>query len=125
DPRWRFGNKYVTLKQDPENTTPNKAGFGNKQGWGAYLFGEYLFLKIAPYRLGAKYPDMGCSFEMYTDHRFLELESLGPLVNLKPQETVEHVEHWFLFQGVHLEDTDESIDQNLLPLLKESMSRIQ
>ncbi|MCX7667628.1 MAG: hypothetical protein N2Z84_01695, partial [Atribacterota bacterium] len=81
DPRWRFGNKYVTLKQDPKNTNPNKAGFGNKQGWGAYLFEDYLFLKIAPYKAGACYPDMGCSFEVYTDHRFLELESLGPLIN--------------------------------------------
>lgn len=125
DPRWRFGNRYVTLKQDPKNTSPNKAGFGNKQGWGAYLFENYLFIKVAPYKAGTCYPDMGCSFEVYTDHRFLELESLGPLVNLKPQETVEHIEHWFLFEGVKMENTDESIDQNLLPLVQKVLSKMQ
>jgi hypothetical protein len=125
DPRWRFGNRYVTLKQNPEISAPNKAGFGNRQGWGAYLFEEYLFVKIAPYRFGAPYPDMGCSFELYTDHRFLELESLGPLTLLEPQETVEHVEYWFLFKGVKAEDTDESIDRNILPLVEESLKKIR
>lgn len=125
DSRWRFGNKYITLKQDPEQKIPNKAGFGNKQGWGAYVCGEYLFLKIAPYQMEAKYPDMGCSFEVYTDHRFLELESLGPLKVLKPQETMEHIEHWFLFQGIKLEDTDESIDQSVLPLVRVSLAKLR
>jgi len=125
DLRWRFGNKYVVLKQDPEKIAPNKAGFGNKQEWGAYFFEDYLFLKIASYKRGTRYPDMGCSFEVYTDHRFLELESLGPLQILEPQETVEHVEHWFLFQGVKIENADESIDRNILPLLRESFSKIR
>jgi len=124
DPRFRWGKKYVTLKQNPQASSPNKAGFGNKQGWGAYLLGEYLFIKIASYREHAVYPDMGSSFELYTDHRFLELESLGPLSLLQPHGTVEHVEYWFLFEGVTAEDSDESIDREVRPLVERAMSLI-
>ncbi|MCS7241477.1 hypothetical protein [Candidatus Caldatribacterium sp.] len=125
DPRWRWGRKYVTLRQDPRSTSPNKAGFGNSLGWGAYLFEGYLFVKYAPRLPGMSYPDMGSSFEVYTDHRFLELETLGPLVRLAPQETVEHKEDWFLFKGVFCEDSDESIDTFVKPLVEKALERIQ
>lgn len=123
DPRWRWGRNYVTLRQDPEKTFPNKAGFGNSLGWGAYLLDGYLFVKYTPYYHALPYPDMGSSFEVYTDHRFLELETLGPLVCLAPQKTVEHREDWFLFEGVSCEDTDESIDAIIKPLVEEALQK--
>uniref|UniRef100_A0A7V4TI39 Uncharacterized protein n=1 Tax=Candidatus Caldatribacterium saccharofermentans TaxID=1454753 RepID=A0A7V4TI39_9BACT len=121
DPRWLWGKRYVTLRQDPEKTSPQKAGFGNRLGWGAYFLEGYLFVKYTPYLRGALYPDMGSSFEIYTDHRFLELETLGPLVRLEPGETVEHQEDWFLFRGVTCEDTEESIAENIQPLVEEAL----
>lgn len=125
DPRWRWGRKYVTLRQDPEKASPNKAGFGNSLGWGAYLLEGYLFVKYAPRLPGLPYPDMGSSFEVYTDHRFLELETLGPLVRLEPQKTIEHREDWFLFKGVSCEDNDESIDTYVKPLVEKALERVK
>lgn len=125
DSRWRWGRRYVTLRQDPENTSPNKAGFSNSLGWGAYLLDGYLFVKYAPYHLALPYPDMGSSFEVYTDHRFLELETLGPLVCLKPHKTTEHREDWFLFKGISCEDNDESIDTFIKPLIEKALEGVK
>ncbi len=44
----------------------------------------------------------------------LELESLGPMVKLPPEGSVTHREDWYLFDGVTADDTDESIDANVL-----------
>lgn len=124
DLRWRWGKRYVTLKQDPRTSLPNKAGFGNGLSWGAYFLEGYLFLKFAQHLSGVTYPDIGSSFEVYTDARFLELETLGPLALLSPQESVEHQEDWFVYRGISLEDTDESIWENVQPLVEEVQRKI-
>jgi hypothetical protein len=41
-------------------------------------------------------PDMGCNFEIYSDQASIELETLGPLVSLRPGESAVHTEHWGL-----------------------------
>jgi hypothetical protein len=48
----------------------------------------------------------------------LELESLAPLTELAPSASVSHTEDWYLFDNVNFEDTDESIDANVLPKVK-------
>jgi hypothetical protein len=35
---------------------------------------------------------------VYTNDRFIELESLGPLVDLKPHEEVVHTETWEVYE---------------------------
>jgi hypothetical protein len=42
------------------------------------------------------HPDMGCNVEVYLDERFVELEVLGPLVDLGPGATVTLDERWEL-----------------------------
>ena len=37
---------------------------------------------------------MGCNCEFFTMPGFLEVESLGPLVKLHPNEATEHIEKW-------------------------------
>jgi len=123
DSRWLWGKRYVTLRQDPKKTSPQKAGFGNRLGWGAYFLEGYLFVKYTPYLRGVPYPDMGSSFEVYTDHRFLELETLGPLARLEPGETVEHREDWFLFRDITCDGTEESIAENIQPLVEGALKR--
>jgi hypothetical protein len=71
----------------------------NSAGWGAYFREGYLFIKRAAVISGAQYPDFGCNFEVFTNPDFIELETLGPLVELPPGEVVEHVERWWLFAG--------------------------
>ena len=115
DPRWVFTSKYIVLKQDPNAARPQKLGLSNAQDWAAYARNGHLFVKKVTYQPGATYADNGCNFETFTNSDMLELESLGTLVSLAPGATAEHVEDWYLFDGVNFQDTDESIDANVLP----------
>ena len=114
DKRWSFGDKYITLRQDGKKG-PTKLGFGHRLGWVGYLNGGTLFVKRFGYQEGATYPDNGCNYETFTKEEFLEMESLAPVVTLKPGEKAELVENWELTPGVE-DFTDEvGIDKNILP----------
>jgi hypothetical protein len=115
DPRWTFTKKYAVLRQVPENAVPQKIGHFNARTWGAYLLGAELFIKRYEADPGQTYPDLGCSFEMFTNGDMLELETLGPLTKLAPGATLEHVERWSLHAGAKLDIiTDEALDALLL-----------
>lgn len=109
DPRWKFTKKYLTLKNDPNNKEPQKAGLFNPNTLGAYLNGGTLFVKRsqAPGK-SEDYPDFGCSFETFTNHSFLELETLAPLGNVKQGESATHVERWSLHGNVKLDSINDS-----------------
>ncbi len=94
DDRFRFRDGFLELRQDPAATGPQKIGMLNRQGWAAYLLGRQAFVKQFPALPDAVYPDFGCNCEFFTNAEMLEMESLGPLVELQPGETVEHPEHW-------------------------------
>lgn len=114
DPRWVFTAKYIILKQDPQVKKPQKLGVSNEQKWAAYARNGHLFVKTFDFLPGAVYADNGCNFETYTNSEFLEVESLGPLLKIEPNASVTHREDWYLFDNVSIEETDESIDKNVL-----------
>jgi hypothetical protein len=119
DPRWRLSRKYLMLGQDPNNSNPQKLGTYNRHTWGAYLLNGELFVKrceavAAP----AVYPDLGCTFEIFTNAEILELETLGPLTTLAPGKSVSHTERWSAHRDVQLSAwTDEELDAVVLPLV--------
>jgi hypothetical protein len=119
DPRWKFTKKYMVLRQDPKNTgQPQKLGHFNPDTWGAYLLGTDLFLKRYKAEAGKRYPDMGASFETFTNAEFLELETLGPLAAPKAGSAVEQVENWSLHRNVKVTAwTDAELDRALGGLL--------
>jgi hypothetical protein len=119
DHRWKFTRKYLTLRQDPSDSEPQKIGSSNPDTWVAYLLNGEAFIKRTKPDLSKPYPDFGCSFETFTNQDFLEVETLGPLTKLAPGQTVELVEGWGLFRNVKgPELTDEELDRALLPLLR-------
>jgi len=122
DPRWRWGTRYITLRQDPQGKGPQKLGIGNRENWLAYSLGDNLFVKTFTYQAGAEYPDFGCSSEIFTNPEMLELETLGPLTMLEPGGALEYTEQWFLFRPVTVENTDASIDQAVLPKAREALA---
>lgn len=115
DPRWMWGSKYVMLRQDSGREKPQKVGVMVPDGWVAYARANHLFVKKFDYAPNACYPDFGCSGEAYTDADMLELETVGPLVRLKPGAEVEHVERWHLFRGVPMPEGDADVDRDILP----------
>jgi len=119
DPRLKLLQKYIVLRQDPKNSVAEKIGSYNRDTWGAYLLNGELFVKKSPAEADSPaYPDYGCSFETFTNADFLELETLGPLVDLKPGETVSHTEHWSLHKNVQIAQwTDAEIERVVAPLV--------
>jgi hypothetical protein len=49
----------------------------------------------------------------------LELESLSPLVNLSPNDSIEHEEQWYLFRNVNLGSSNSEIEFSLTPILQQ------
>jgi hypothetical protein len=113
DPRWTFGSKYVTLRQDAKRG-PTKIGVAHRMGWVGYLNGGTLFVKRFKYQDGQPYPDGGVNFETFTNEDMLEVESLGPLVTLGQGETVTLVETWELQGGVPDVKDEADIDRHVL-----------
>jgi hypothetical protein len=99
DPRWTIASEYLALRQDTENHTPQKLGLLLSEGWMAYARQGVLFIKRARVEPGATYPDRGSSAEVFTNHEVLELETLGPAVQLEPGGVVSHTETWELHRG--------------------------
>lgn len=107
DERVYWGDKYITLKQDPNKNTPFKFGLSNEDGWAAYINKGYMFIKYYNHVENGRYPDFGVSYETYTNNMILEMESLGQLKAIAPGETAEHIEEWKLFEGVPMPSNNE------------------
>jgi len=121
DPRWKFTRKYLTLRQDPNNSDAQKIGLFNRDTWVFYVLNGEAFLKRAQADPSKTYPDFGCAFETFTNNEFLEMETLGPLTRVQPGQTVEQTEQWALFRHVQLPElTDETLTKVLEPLLEAS-----
>lgn len=98
DPRLILGNRMIRIEAIPAPAF--KLGYFNRDGWLAYWLDGTLFTKSFPRLLKGSYPDLGCNVECYVNDRFVEVETLGPLVRLQPGETASHVETWRLEAGV-------------------------
>ena len=105
DARLMLDDDFILLKGTAA-LPPCKIGYYNPHGWAAYGLGTTLFVKRIDTGLAQIFPDHGCNTETYSNDQFLELESLGPLVNLLPGGKVSHQESWELYDG---------LDQPFLP----------
>lgn len=113
DPRWTFGTRYVLLRQDPAQSTYQKIGLRQVDGWAAYAQAGELFVKTFSSDPAARYPDFDTTCEVFVDGAILELETLGPLTRLAPGAAVEHVEHWHLFRDVPAPRSDADVDSHI------------
>ncbi len=109
DPRWHWGEKFVLLRQEPGNTIPQKVGALVRDGWVGYARDGRFFLKTFAVQPDAIYPDLNANVELFTCDFMLEVETLGPLVNLRPGTAVTHTETWRLFDNVPTPGNDEDV----------------
>lgn len=117
DPRFGFGNQVLRFRQDAQRG-PCKFGTLVKQGYAAYALNGDLFFKRFEFRAGQEsdYLDFGCNFESFTNQDFLEVESLGPQMNLASGEATELWETWYLVPGVTVPEDDAACAQWLSEL---------
>ncbi len=119
DPRWRWGFENICVQQDPKMNTPIKFGMAANIGWIGYANFNALFVKKTTYVEGAEYPDRGTAFQIFSNNRMLEVESLGPLTILEPGQSVTHKETWALLENVDLPINDKVIKEDLLPRIQQ------
>lgn len=93
DSRVCWGDKFVTLRQDPAIEAAFKAGWNNHCGWAAYVRKNVAFIQHYVHNVHAAYPDFGASFETYVNGDFVEMETLSPLYHIEPGDSVRHVEN--------------------------------
>lgn len=117
DPRIHWGQLYAVLDNDPNDSSAYKFGYANEDGWIAYFNHGQAFVKKFDYVRGAKYPDMGSSYQTYTSDWGVELETLSPLQFVKPGKTISQVETWYVVpsEGLPTYDDDE-ISKKLEPI---------
>ena len=118
DPRVTLGENYIFVKQDPNNETRFKFGITVPDGWLAYLNYGNLFVKQFSFINNAPYPDGGVNAAIFTNKYFLELESLGPLTKMAPNDTLSFTERWSLHKTDLTTVTEETVEQTILPLIK-------
>lgn len=111
DERVFWGEKYITVNQDPNAQQPFKLGIPNEHGWAAYYNQGHLFVKKFRHDSKEKYPDFGCSWETYTNNRMMEMESLSPLKVLEPEEFIIHEEKWYLLDNIDCPQNEKDIDK--------------
>ena len=82
----------------------------NKVGWAAYARQGLLFVKRIPVQSDGRVHRPWLEHRgLYREHACFEVESLGPLVTLKPGQTAMHKERWFLFAGVTIPKDDAAL----------------
>jgi hypothetical protein len=122
DPRVYWGERYILLRQDPGIKHPFKFGILNEAGWAGYFNHGHLFIKYYTHYPEKSYPDFGVSYETYTNHFMLEMETLSPLTPLEPDSSVEHREEWELFDDVAMPSDDEDeVKETLQRCIKPSL----
>ena len=124
DPRFNWGDRYICMREDADIPGKQKIGVRSRPGWAAYRLYEELFIKLHDLDEEAVYPDMGCNAEFYIEKGFLEIETLSPLKEIEPGETIHHRERWGLYSN--FEGNQESdISEAVLPKVKELEKRFR
>lgn len=123
DSRYEFGKDCILIQHKTGTGSPQKIGIFNPTGWLAYWQGGELFVKTQP-GLKGTYPDLGCNLEIYFDANILELETLAPLINLAPGNTVEHLEHWILLKNVPPPVSPALVSQKIIPAVNTAVQAL-
>lgn len=114
-PCWKFRSHFLAIDTALAQT-PQKLGFTNYPGWSAYWLNGDTFVKYAvPPKAGEVYPDLGCCFETFCNDSLIELETLSPLVQLEPGESIHHYEYWTLIPGLPSPLEEKDYQEGLAP----------
>ncbi len=110
DSRLYFGEKYITLQQDETVDTNFKLGLDLQKGTAIYAYKDTVFVKKYEHKSDAEYDDFGVSFETYTNSQILEMETIGTVHYLKPNETATHTEKWSVYENIGTPNTKNEVE---------------
>ncbi len=96
DPTFLWGKEFIILQKRENSNLPQKIGVGGERLWAAYVLDNQLFIKKYSITATRSYPDKNARVEVFINKKFVELETLSPLVRLKENESVTHTEIWYL-----------------------------
>jgi hypothetical protein len=105
DPRYTWGKQVLRLRQDAD-LGPTKFGMLVDQGYAAYANHGQLFIKRFEAEGFADYPDFNSNFESFTRQDMLEVETLGPIQIVEPDDYAVHYEAWYLVPNVTVPEGD-------------------
>lgn len=114
DKRVNWLDKYIVIKQDPDNKEPFKLGTNNIDGWAAYINNGNMLIKRFKHSRDESYPDSGVSYETYINDNVIEMETLSPVTRLEYGSEAVHVETWSIEKGISLEGIDARSVDNLV-----------
>jgi len=103
-PVWSLNRDFIGIDVGAADQS-QKLGITSYPGWSAYWLDGVTFVKFAALVEGGRYPDFGCSFEVFTNGKMIELETLGTFGELAPGKTATHIEYWGVFAGLDRPDT--------------------
>ncbi len=98
-PVWEQHREFIGINV-PRAKHAQKLGITSYPGWSAYWLEGTTFVKAARVVTGARYPDLGCCWETFTNGKMIEFETLGPLAKIKPGRSATHVEFWTVMDGL-------------------------
>jgi len=105
DPRFVLTDHAIEVQASTDPKLGRfKVGTSLRRGWAAHWADGVMLVKYAGHDELPEYADMGASGQIYSQHDFTELETLGPLTDLDPGDAAEHHEDW----AVHLVDEAEA-----------------
>lgn len=108
DPRLVLSERLIEVRTDaPAQRAVQerlKVGTSLRRGWLAWWGDGVLFVKRARHDEDGRPPDLGATGQVFVNGFSMELETLGPLVDLPPGAVVGHEETW----EVHLATEDEA-----------------
>lgn len=99
DARIKLEDDFVLVHADAQKAAL-KIGMTNTHGWVAYLYEDILFVKRFEPQAHLPHTDFGANVECYSENAFIELETLGSLARLEPDQSVSHSETWEVITGV-------------------------
>jgi hypothetical protein len=113
-PAWNFRRDFIGI--DPAGAVgAQKLGISNFPGWAAYWRAGVAFVKYARRAQGGRCPDLDSCFEVFTNGRMIELETLGALKTIKSGMVAAHVEYWTVLTGIPKPSTDAAFSRFLAP----------
>ncbi len=110
DSRLEIRDERLLIHADPTVLVPFKLGTRAPFSWLGYLKDNTVFTKKSFFGPSINYPDLGCNLEIYTNGKFIELESLGSLETLHPGHWSKHVEEWEMF---HFEGSPDELFEKI------------